>query len=222
MNSMYPAPPASPKPIGQTILPRQNEALRSEPLAESPAAAMQVIVRRSGYGLPCAKCKTYYAADLPACPVCKTAERVSPFISDLSAVTASEPADSPVTPDETALEEERDRFLRQFKSQAYTSRLQINAAESFRCSKEENHPGEIEAAAICQGCYDRLQGRVDLMEAALHMDLKDATQVVYDAVWSDPSDAGKTYQNAAHALVTELRRRAGIAAVMGPLQPLPH
>ena len=29
------------------------------------------------YGLPCARCKAYYAADLTACPVCKSTERVS-------------------------------------------------------------------------------------------------------------------------------------------------
>src|SRR5207253_4152514 len=28
------------------------------------------------FGLPCANCKAYYASDLPACPVCKCAERV--------------------------------------------------------------------------------------------------------------------------------------------------
>jgi hypothetical protein len=60
------------------------------------------------------------------------------------------------------------------------------------------------------------------MEAALHMDLKDASQIVYDAVWSDPSDPNKTYQNAAQALLMELRKRAGVKLVLGPLQPLPH
>jgi hypothetical protein len=48
------------------------------------------------------------------------------------------------------------------------------------------------------------------MEAALYMDLKEAAQIVYDAVWSDPSDPPKTYQNAAQALLTELCERAGI------------
>jgi len=42
------------------------------------------------------------------------------------------------------------------------------------------------------------------------MDLKEATKIVYDAVWSDPSDPSKTYQNAAQALLTELRKRSGI------------
>jgi hypothetical protein len=125
-------------------------------------------------------------------------------------------------PDEAALEAERERFLREFKSQVYASHMQINAAASFRCSKEENHQGAFEPAAICQCCYDHLQERVDLMEAALHMDLKEAGQVIYDAVWSDPSDPNKTYLNAAQALLTMLRTRAGIATVLGPLQPLPH
>ena len=68
----------------------------------------------------------------------------------------------------------------------------------------------------------RLQQRVDLLEAALHMDLTEATRVVYEAVWSDPSDPTKTYQNAAGAVLTELRKRAGIAVVLGPFQPLAH
>ena len=48
------------------------------------------------------------------------------------------------------------------------------------------------------------------MEAALHIDLKEAAQIVYEAVWSDPSDPSKTYRNAARALLTELRQRSGI------------
>jgi hypothetical protein len=81
---------------------------------------------------------------------------------------------------------------------------------SFRCSLEENHQGGHEPAAICKSCYDHLQERADLMEAALHIDLKEAAQIIYDAVWSDPSDTSKTYQNAAQALLTELRKRSGI------------
>jgi len=174
---------------------------------------------RAGYGLPCAKCKTYYSADLDSCPVCRTTERVSPIATGAPPVETSEPA---LPADEAALEAERERFLRQFKSQVYASHMQINAAASFRCSREENHPGAFEPAAICQNCYDQAREQMDLMEAALHIDLKDATQIVYDAVWADPSDPGKTYQNAAHALLTELRNRAGISAVLGPLQTLSH
>jgi hypothetical protein len=60
------------------------------------------------------------------------------------------------------------------------------------------------------------------VEAALHIDLKEAAQIVYDAVWSDPSDSTKTYQNAAEALLAELRRRAGLSMVLSTLQPYTH
>ena len=213
MNSTQITPSGSPTPLNQAVL-------HHSPI-EGIAAPQPLSPKRAGYGLPCAKCKTYYAADLPSCPVCRETERVSPVIS--SAAPAALNEESPeASPEEAALEAERERFLREFKSQVYASHLQVNAATSFRCTREENHPGGLEPAAVCQGCYDRLQERVDLMEAALHLDLKEATQLVYDAVWSDPSDPSKTYQNAAQALMTELRQRAGISAVLGPLQTLPH
>src|SRR5262249_24102959 len=95
-------------------------------------------------------------------------------------------------------------------------------ALAHNCTLSENHLTSPAPAAICQNCHDHLQERVDLMEAALHMDLKDASQIVYDAVWADPSDPNKTYQNAAQALLLDLRKRAGVKLVLGPLQPLPH
>ena len=52
------------------------------------------------------------------------------------------------------------------------------------------------------------------------MDIKEASQIIYDAVWADPSDPSKTYTNAANALLTELRKRAGISTLLGPFQPL--
>ena len=63
---------------------------------------------------------------------------------------------------------------------------------------------------------------MDVLEAALRIELKEAAQIVYDAVWADPSDPGQTYQNAASALMNELRKRAGITTVLGPFQPLTH
>jgi hypothetical protein len=52
------------------------------------------------------------------------------------------------------------------------------------------------------------------------MDLKEAAQIIYDAVWADPSDPTKTYQNAASAMLAEMRKRAGVVALRGPFQPL--
>jgi hypothetical protein len=177
--------------------------------------------RRIGYGLPCIKCKTYYAADLSSCPVCKTEERVSPFV-DASTANPAVPESALPVPDDAALEEERERFLREFKAQALSSHAELDEELGLNCSVETNHQGESEPATVCKSCYARLQERIDQLEASLHMDLVEATRVVYEAVWADPSDPGKTYQNAAGAVLSELRKRAGISAVLGPHQPLAH
>lgn len=176
---------------------------------EAPLATKQ-----TSYGLPCANCKTYYGADLPACPICGNPQRVSP-VGQLGDVTPAEQL-----PDPQQLEQERERFLREFNSQVIASPLPPDLpAPAQHCSHIENHSSEPEPATVCQDCYDRLQERADVLEAAMHMDIKEAAQIVYDAVWSDPSDPSKTYQNAAQALLTELRRRSGIPQVFGPLQP---
>jgi hypothetical protein len=222
MNSATSTPSAGSSPIPSAILPSDTGFHRASAAVENLPSALGP--RRTGYGLPCVKCKTYYAADLAMCPVCKTEERVSPL---LAASASSLPESVLPVPDEAALEEERERFLREFKSQVYAAHVQIDPAEiasvgSMGCSVEENHPSGFEPATVCQHCYVRLRERVDLLEAALHMDLVEATRVVYEAVWADPSDPGKTYQNAARAILAELRKRAGISAVLGPLQPLRH
>ncbi len=223
MNSMPPSQTVDHTSVAPPVLPSDNEFGRNPSPNDNLPASLQLGPRRTGYGLPCAKCKTYYGADLSACPVCKTAERVLPMAAASSTpMPKSGEYSATSVPDEATLEAERERFLREFKSQAYASQTQINVAESFRCSLEENHPGAFEPAAVCQSCYVRLKERVDLLEAALHMDLTEATQLVYDAVWSDPSDSSKTYHNAASAILTELRKRAGFSAVLGPLQPLAH
>ncbi len=201
----------------QALLAPGNPPGRPQEMLSEPAAAS--IPRASGYGLPCSKCKTYYAANLNSCPVCKSTERVSPTIQ---AVTVTETPIMEQTPDPEVLEQERERFLQEFHAQMHSAELQINATATFRCSKEENHTGSFEPAAICQGCYDHLRERADQFEAALLIDAKDATQIIYEAVWSDPSDPSKTYQNAAQALLNELRRRAGIPTILGSLQPLQH
>jgi len=174
----------------------------------------------SGYGLPCAKCHLYYAADLDACPACKNKERISPIVPKLSPKRAQSPVED--VPDSAALEREREEFLRQFKSQLIEAHAEVMSAPESVCKFSDHHPGEPGKAEICTACHERVQERLDVCEAALHIDLKEAAQIVYDAVWADASDPGKTYQNAASALLGELRKRAGITAVMGPFQPLSH
>ena len=171
-----------------------------------------------GYGLPCAKCHLYYPADLDQCPTCHHKERVLPIAPRILPKAAQEASD-PV-PDNALLEAEREEFLRQFKSQLVEAHANALNAPETACRVAENHQGAPASAEVCGRCYERVQERLDACEAALQIDLKEAAQIVYDAVWSDASDPSKTYQNAAGALLTELRKRAGISAAMGAFQPL--
>jgi hypothetical protein len=183
-----------------------------------PGSSTSPDLKAIGYGLPCSNCRAYYPSDLKACPVCKCAERVSP-----RAVVALPVAPSVASPESSAaLEDDRERFLRELKSQAFASHTQINAAATFRCVLEQNHTAEFEPAAVCHTFYGDLRQQADRLEATLHMDVKEAAQIVYTAVWADTSDPSKTYINAAAALLSELRRRAGIGLLLGSNQPLAH
>ena len=175
-------------------------------------------VKAVGYGLPCANCRAYYPADIAICPVCKSRERVSPrAVPALPVAPLAAKAESGAP-----LEDERERFLRELKSQAFASHTQINAAATFRCVLEQNHTADFEPAAVCHSCFGDLRQQADRLEATLHMDVKEAAQIVYAAVWADTSDPSKTYINAAAALLSELRRRAGIGLLLGSNQPLAH
>ena len=182
---------------------------RANAFTEPPIAP-----KHTGYGLPCAHCKTYYAADLAVCPICKSPQRVSPS----SPLPTGAPAE--LLPDPEQLEREREHFLQEMKSQVVASPLPPDMPTTAQyCTHVENHASSLETASICQGCYEDLQERVDVLEAAMHIDQNEAAQIIYDAVWADPSDPSKTYTNAAQALLSELRRRSGIPQVFGPLQP---
>ena len=185
--------------------------------ADAPESSARKV---TGYGLPCSKCHLYYPADLDECPTCHHKERVSPIISKMP-IRPVQAVPEPI-PDSAIVEQEREEFLRQFKSQLLEAHAQVMDAPESACKFTEHHPGEAGKADVCTGCYERQQERLDICEAALHIDLKEAAQIIYDAVWADPSDPGKTYQNAASAILTELRKRAGITTVLGPFQPLAH
>src|SRR5271167_5007350 len=97
------------KPVAPAVLPSNRDTQTTERMAKpSPPLAPRAVPQPAGYGMPCANCKTYYAADLKTCPVCKAGERVSPSAVPLrSTISPSE-----LCPDPVALEEERERFLR--------------------------------------------------------------------------------------------------------------
>jgi len=169
-----------------------------------------------GLAMPCANCRLYYAASLDTCPACNSQERVSP--SAVPVIPKAQSAADPV-PDTAVVEQEREEFLKQFKSQLFAAHAEVASARAL-CTLAEHHLQGAEAASICKPCYDRLQERVDVCEAALHIDLKEAAQIIYDAVWADPSDPSKTYTNAASALISELRKRSGVSSLLGPFHPL--
>ena len=203
--------PATARSVDASVLGPSDRPLRHAP-------APEIEHKAAGYGLPCAKCRAYYPADLDRCPICKSGERVSPAaggqVPVAAAVASAESA--------PALEDERERFLRELKSQVFASHTQINAAATFRCVLEQNHTSDFEPAAVCHTCYGDARQQADRLEAALHIDVKEAAQIVYNAVWADTSDPSKTYLNAANALLTELRNRAGLGMILGPNQPLAH
>ncbi len=189
---------------------------QSQHASAAPDASRKPAHKIAGYGLPCSKCRVYYPADMDVCPVCKSSERVSP------PAMGEAIQEAPAAAQSAPLEDDREEFLKELKSQFFASHSQINAAATFRCCLDHKHNGNTEPAAVCHSCYGEMRQQADRLEAALHIDLKEAAQIVYDAVWADPSDPGKTYQNAAAALLAELRQRAGIGLLLGSLQPLAH
>jgi hypothetical protein len=191
---------------------------RHMPPGSAPEVASAPEKKAIGYGLPCSRCHAYYPADMHVCPICKSPDRVSPNVAVVHSLpsVAAQPATS------AQIDDDRERFLKELKSQAFASHTQINAAATFRCVLEHLHSGATEPAAVCHSCYSEVRQQADRMEAAFHMDAKEAAKIVYEAVWADTSDPNTTYLNAAKALLSELHKRAGIGLLLGANQPLAH
>ena len=218
---------------------KSEEPRRAEHLQTFPDSPERAATRRVGYGLPCAKCKAYYAADAAVCPYCSYTDRVAPIAGQVPQPATQLKQDlenlraeiaqalgqgSGQESQDPQLEEEREKFLREYKAQLYANHTQIRPATAFRCTLEKNHRQGSEPAAICKSCYNDAAERMEHLEAALCMDVREAAQLIYDAVWSDPSpaDPSRTYQNAAMAVLTELRRRAGIQLAFAAVAPYAH
>jgi hypothetical protein len=189
------------------------------------------------FGLPCASCKAYYASDLPACPICKSAERVPHEAAEAKSANISQKTLAGVLdgargsfinldstlgckqPMELVLHCDEEGELLRLESRlllcAHTQ--EIDAGHTSPCILGENHNTQSEHASICVSCYNRLHEKLARMEAALLIDLGEAAQIVYEAVWADPSPAApnRTYQSAAQALLNKLCQRAGIASMCG-------
>lgn len=210
MSSMQQPKPNDPKRGSPVVLRTVVTPVPAPAVHREEEAESQSLLRRRTYGLPCAKCRTYYSTDLDACPVCKGAQRISGGAKNI------EPTVVPENHDDHALERERERFLRELKLGLLGAQQQDNAFEGPSCALEKNHNGVSAPATVCQTCYTHLHQRVAVLESALRMDVETAARIVYEAVWADPSDSSKTYQNAAQALLAELHKRAGIVVARRP------
>ena len=186
---------AAAKPAQSTPQPERNvgndagKDVRND-LRNAVRRDAKVAHQSTGFGMPCSNCRLYYPANLDVCPACNSKERVSPSVvpSAPKVQAGAEPS-----PDNAVVEQEREAFLKEFKSQLFTAHAEV-AGSTAICALAERHTQGAEAASICKPCYDRLQERVDVFEAALHMDLKEAAQIIYDAVWADPSDPARPTQ----------------------------
>jgi hypothetical protein len=178
------------------------------------------------FGLPCAGCKAYYASDLAACPICKCAERVpAEKAGSESATNIPKKASAGIlhgalgSPLQFALDcdKEGKRFRLQSRLLLCAHTEEIGLGVTTPCILDENHNTQSEDASICLSCYERLREKLALTEAALLIDLGEAAQIVYRAVWADPSptEPGRTYQSAAQALLNELCHRAGTVRLPG-------
>jgi len=201
--------------VRTALKPTETRRIVAPPRTAPPKPELDSL-KPAGYGLPCAKCRKYYPATLSACPVCKSSQRVSPTAAFPCTPAAESQANG------IPLDEEKARLLRELKTKLYETRTPIPSS-SQRCVHAKDGSTAHESASVCKACYARLQARVDLLEAALLIDLKEAAQIIYDAVWADTSDSNKTYQNAAQAMLGELRKRAGMKQLaLGRMQPLAH
>src|ERR1700739_1358747 len=204
------AQPAQENPVTPVAFSGQNQTPRNDMPLQDPKAI--------GYGLPCSNCRAYYPADMPVCPICKSAERVLPTAVAAAPATPVAAAPEPETP----VDDGREHFLKELKSQAFASHTQTNSSARFPCTLEHRPHGNSARAAFCQTCYNQVKELADRMEAALHMDAKEAARIVYEAVWADTSDPNKTHQTAAAALLLELRKRAGLGLLLGSHRPRAH
>lgn len=159
-----------------------------------PPSVAQSARKSAGYGLPCAQCRTYYWADLEACPVCKSSERVAAIQAKKPAATSSgKPLPKSVVLD--------------FKAPSASSQSSAQPSAFSPCTREEHHQRGFAPATVCQECYERVQEHV--LESALNMDVKRLARIIYEAIWVDPCEPSKACQNVAHALVSELRKPPG-------------
>ena len=79
----------------------------------------------------------------------------------------------------------------------------------FPLRLEHQHTASTEPAAVCHSCYGEVRQQADRMEAALHMDAKEAAKIVYEAVWADTSDPEHDLPERRHGPVVGVAQARG-------------
>src|SRR5258708_35884108 len=102
---------------------------------------------------------------MQACPICKSPDRVSPTEPVAHSMASAVP--QPATGGQ--IDDDRERFLKELKSQALASHTQINAAATFRCVLDHQHSVATEPAAVFHTAYGEARQHAGLFEAALRM-----------------------------------------------------
>src|SRR5256884_2960160 len=102
--------------VMQPILATNTQFTSTNNLADFVRVA-QPSPRHVGYGLPCAKCGTYYMADQSICPICKCGERISPTTIPAPAGLQNAQPDA----GQLELKEEHEKFPKEFKSQPFSA-----------------------------------------------------------------------------------------------------
>src|SRR5437868_9542523 len=147
--------------------------------------------RPARFGLPCANCKAYYSADLPACPICKCAERVPAEEAEAESANRLKKPPAGVLqgalgcfnnldstpgckrPMRLALHcaEDGERFLLESKMLLCAHIDEIDAGPTSPCILGENHNPQSEYASICLSCYSGLREKLARTETALLIEI---------------------------------------------------
>src|SRR5580704_15301098 len=136
MNSTRSTSPAVAAPKTAAPIPQPESKVRTEVRSDLHNSVRSSTNDRKSlaFGLPCANCRLYYPANLDSCPACNSKERISP--NTVPASPKPQAAAEPVP--ENVLEQEREAFLKEFKSQLFAAHAEVSSAPVV-CTLGEHH-----------------------------------------------------------------------------------
>jgi len=167
--------------------------------AWTPASvAALACAQTGGYGLPCSKCRMYYPLTWTAAPSALSPERVSPtaYQRCRSPNCSAIPAKSGRT-----FVDDRDRLLKELKSQIFQAHTQINAAAHIPLLHGPESRRKLGTGRRLPQLLRRASSTGRPNGSRLHIDLKRGGTVVYKAVWADSSDPARLTRTLPRAVI---------------------